>query len=105
MTFEEQLRRAFGTLTDRLHDDIRREVQIEVDEALAAKRDPEPTAAAGTAADAGRLLDSIRSLAGARSLGETLDALATAAAREAARAAVLTLRAGRAHGWRFIGFG
>jgi hypothetical protein len=35
MTFDEQLRRAFETLTSRLHDDIRREVQIVVDEALA----------------------------------------------------------------------
>ena len=37
MTFDEQLRRAFETLSDRHQDDIRREVQIAVDEALAAK--------------------------------------------------------------------
>src|SRR5206468_9014314 len=46
-----------------------------------------------------------RSLGRARSLGETLDTLASAAAREAPRVAVLTVRGGRAHGWRLIGFG
>lgn len=104
MTFDEQLRRAFETLTDRLHDDIRREVQIAVDEALAAKPPAAPAPVIDTA-DRRRLLDSIQWLGRARSLGETLDTLASAAAREAPRVAVLTLRGGRAHGWRFIGFG
>jgi hypothetical protein len=100
MTFDEQLRRAFDTLTSRLHDDIRREVQMAVDEALAV----EPTRPADAAAGR-RLLDAVRSLGGARSLSETLDTLTTCAAAEAHRAAVLTIRGGRAHGWRFIGFG
>jgi hypothetical protein len=116
MTFDEQLRRAFETLSDRLHDDIRREVQIAVDEAAAAKTAAEDEAAAAkSAAETARavdvadrntrLLDSVRWLGRARSLGETLDTLARAAAREASRVAVLTIRDGRAHGWRFIGFG
>lgn len=104
MTFDEQLRRAFETLTDRLHDDIRREVQIAVDEALAAKPAAEPARAIETA-DSKRLLDSIQWLGRARSLSETLDTLASVAAREASRVAVLTLRGGRVHGWRFLGFG
>jgi hypothetical protein len=104
MTFDEQLRRAFETLTDRLHDDIRREVQIAVDEALAAKPAEEPARAIDMA-DHQRLLDSVQWLGRARSLSETLDTLASAAAREAPRVAVLTLRGGRAHGWRCIGFG
>src|SRR6266508_1644911 len=104
MTFDEQLRHAFETLTDRLHEDIRREVQIRVDEALTAKPVEEPAPAIETA-DNVRLLDSVRWLERARSLSETLDTLAHTAAREASRAAVLTLRGGRAHGWRFIGFG
>jgi hypothetical protein len=104
MTFDEQLRRAFETLTDRLHDNIRREVQIAVDDALAAKPAEEPARAIDTA-DSARLLESVRWLERARSLGETLDTLAFAAAREASRAALVTLRGGRAHGWRFIGFG
>src|SRR5262245_44568303 len=116
MTFDEQLRRAFATLSDRLQGDIRREVQIAVDEAVAAKTAAEDESAAAKlaaetarAADAAdkntRLLDSVQWLGRARSLGETLDTLASAAAREAPRVAVLTIRGGRAHGWRFIGFG
>jgi GAF domain-containing protein len=100
MTFDEQLRRAFDTLTSRLHDDIRRQVQTAVDEALAV----EPTRPADVAADH-RLLDAVRALGRARSLSETLDTLARCAAAETHRAAVLTIRGGRIHGWRFIGFG
>lgn len=52
-----------------------------------------------------RLLESIRGLDGATSLSEVLDALALAAAREAARAAVVVMRADRIQGWRMSGFG
>lgn len=52
-----------------------------------------------------RLLESIRGLDGATSLTEVLDALALAAAREAARAAVVVLRADRIIGWKMSGFG
>ena len=52
-----------------------------------------------------RLLESIRGLDGATSLSEVLDALALAAAREAARAAVVVLRADRIQGWKITGFG
>ncbi len=52
-----------------------------------------------------RLLESIRGLDGATSLSEVLDALALAAAREAARAAVVVLRNDRIQGWRMSGFG
>jgi hypothetical protein len=105
MTFDEQLRRAFETLSDRHQDDIRREVQIAVDEALAAKSAADTARAVDVADHNTRLLDSVQWLGRARSLGETLDTLASAAAREAPRVAVLTIRGGRAHGWRFIGFG
>ncbi len=105
MTFDEQLRRAFETLSDRHQDDIRREVQIAVDEALAAKSAADTARAVDAADNNTRLLDSVQWLGRARSLGETLDTLASAAAREAPRVAVLTIRGGRAHGWRFIGFG
>ena len=56
-------------------------------------------------AAATRLLDSIRGLDGASSLSEVLDALALAAAREAARAAVVVLRGERIQGWKMSGFG
>lgn len=52
-----------------------------------------------------RLLESIRGLDGAASLSEVLDALALAAGREAARAAVVVLRNERLIGWRISGFG
>lgn len=52
-----------------------------------------------------RFLESIRGLDGATSLSEVLDALALAAAREAARAAVVVLRGDRIQGWKLIGFG
>lgn len=52
-----------------------------------------------------RLLESVRGLDGATSLTEVLDALALAAAREAARAAVVVLRGDRIQGWRMSGFG
>jgi hypothetical protein len=52
-----------------------------------------------------RLLESVRGLDGATTLSEVLDALALAAAREAARAAVVVLRADRIQGWRMSGFG
>ena len=52
-----------------------------------------------------RLLESVRGLDGAASLSEVLDALGLAAAREAARAAVVVLRAERIQGWRMSGFG
>ena len=52
-----------------------------------------------------RLLESVRGLDGATSLSEVLDALALAAAREAARAAVVVLRNERIQGWRMSGFG
>jgi hypothetical protein len=52
-----------------------------------------------------RLLDSVRGLDGAATLSEVLDALALASAREAARAAVVVLRADRIQGWRMSGFG
>jgi hypothetical protein len=54
---------------------------------------------------ASRLLESIRGLDGATSLTEVLDALALAAAKEAARAAVVVLRGERIQGWRMSGFG
>ena len=100
MTFDDRLRRVFESLTERLEADVRRQVQAAMDEAPAAQ----PTAETD-ASTTRRLLDSVQALGRARSLSAMLDTLASAAAREASRASVLTLREGRAHGWRFIGFG
>jgi flagellar biosynthesis/type III secretory pathway protein FliH len=51
-----------------------------------------------------RLVEAVRSIDGARSLSEVLDALASRAGREAARVGVLLVRGGTLRGWRFIGF-
>lgn len=79
------------------------------EEGLAAGREEARSAAReevlGHLAADGRLVDAIRAIDHARSLSEILDALASAAGREAARAGVLLVRGGRLRGWRFIGFG
>lgn len=79
------------------------------EEGLAAGREEARSAAReealGHLAANGRLVDAIRAIDRARSLSEILDALASAAGREAARAGVLLVRGGRLRGWRFIGFG
>lgn len=56
-------------------------------------------------ASAARLLESVRGLDGASTLGEVLDALCQAVSREVPRAAVLVLREERLLGWRLSGFG
>ena len=106
MTFDEQLRRAFETLSDRHQDDIRREVQIAVDEAsgreigrrLGARGSPPRTTtrASWTRCSGWAARD--------RSARRSTRWRAPRRARRP-RAAVLTIRGGRAHGWRFIGFG
>ena len=52
-----------------------------------------------------RLVESIRGLDGATSLSEVLDALARAAGRETARAAVVVVKGDHIVGWRLSGFG
>lgn len=55
-------------------------------------------------AAAARLVEAIRSLDDAGSLGGVLDGLADCAAREVDRAAVMILKGERLRGWRFVGF-
>ena len=116
MTFEEQLTRAFATLTERLRGDIDLQVQRAVAELVAAApRDravadlPSLTgdvdivgAAAQQEAHASRarLADAVRSLEGARSLTEILDTLVSCARADASRADVWLIRGGRLHQWR-----
>jgi hypothetical protein len=69
-----------------------------IDEARAGEREAEM---AGFA----RLVESVRGLDGATSLSEVLDALALAAAKETARAAVVVVKGEHVVGWRLSGFG
>jgi len=132
MSFDEQLQQAFDTLTDRLRDEISRQVRTVVDELAAAARadrgraseeaaqataNAARQAAENAAADQRaawknadltareRLLAAIRAIDRARSLTDVFDALSVGAEREAPRAAVLLVRDSVLRGWRFTGFG
>lgn len=91
---EDRLRTALAEAESRAADDLKTSVAS----ARVKEREIEM-------ATVGRLLESVRGLDGATSLSEVFDALALAAAREAARAAVVVLRGDRIQGWRMSGFG
>src|SRR5882757_685527 len=105
MTFEEQLSRAFDTLTERLRGEVDHEVRRRAAE-MVAQTPPaaEPVRAeappAFDASAAGRLTGAVRSIHAARSLTGVLDSLVTAARAEAASADVWLSRGGRLHHWR-----
>jgi len=105
MTFEEQLARAFDTLTERLRGEIDQEVQRRTAEAIAAApraSEPVPIAEAPAAGDGvrARLAVGFDAIDGARSLTEILDALLTFARADGARADLWLMRGGRPYRWR-----
>lgn len=102
MTFDEQLQRALDTFTSRLREEVTHQVRAVGDELAAAARADQVSAE--RAPSAGRLVDGIRALSGARSLSEVLDTLVNCAGQEAARTGVLLVRGDRFHAWRFLGF-
>jgi hypothetical protein len=108
MTFDEQLERAFDTLSDRLRDEVARQVRAVSEELVAATRAEQAIREQSTSIDAmalvQRLADGIRSMDRASTLGGVLDAMLSAAALEAARAGVFLIRGERFHSWRFLGF-
>jgi hypothetical protein len=77
---------------------VRRQVEDAEARGRARERDIEMTALT-------RLLEGVRSLDGAATLTDVLDALARAAGLEAPRAAVLVMRHDRLLGWKLTGFG
>lgn len=86
--------------------DVRRGAQAETDRAV---EDAVERARGGAhqehLAQGARLVDAVRTLDEAQSLGELLDCLAACAAKEVGRAAVLLVKGSRVAGWQFIGFG
>jgi hypothetical protein len=78
--------------------------RVAEERAAADRQQIEAATHAGDAGASDRLADAIRTLDRCRSLSEILDTLASCAAREATRAAVLVVAADRFRGWRFIGF-
>lgn len=108
MTFEDQITRAFETLTERLRGEIDLHVRRASAELHAAApsfgHSPEPPAPppAGVASHE-RVIEGIRAIDGARSLTEILDALLVCAQGDASRAELWLLRSGRLHQWRSPG--
>jgi hypothetical protein len=127
MTFDDQLKRAFDTLTDHLRAEIERQVQTAMDELSASARAatdaaveaaasnaptvmniPSPVApvepaGAGDGAAVAQLLDAVRTIDAARSLTEILDALIAASARDGIGAGIWLVRGGVLKHWRSNG--
>jgi len=118
MAFDEELTRAFDTLTERLRGEVDLEVQRRTAEAIAAMAiaeppsDPTPepaqneddrasaAASAERAASAGRLDAAMRAIDAARTLTAALDALLEAARAESPDTAIWLLRGGQLQQWR-----
>jgi len=107
MNFEEQLTRAFETLSDRLRGEIDEQVRRTAAELIAAAHADRQAAATQTppnaAGSTARLTDALQALDRARSLTELLDTLVTRTRAEASSADVWLLRDGRFHPWRSTG--
>ena len=113
MTFDDELKHAFEALTARLQTELERQIDAAKAELAAVAPPPPPPpppkeeepapSAIGAEADE-RLVEGIRSIDNARSLSEILDALASAAARDASRVAVLLTSGGEWRAWRTSGF-
>jgi hypothetical protein len=113
MNFDEELTRAFDTLTERLRGEIDREVERrtaeqsailaeQAAEAAASAPPPAPLpAAAGASLD--RLARGFDAIDDARSLTAILDALLAFATEDAPDASVWLIRGGRPHRWRGAG--
>jgi hypothetical protein len=111
MSFEEQLTRAFDTLSERLRGEIADEVERRTAEAIAARPAPEPPAAPAAAPlvletqARERLTAAFEAIDRAGSLTDVLDALLDAARGESGDAQLWLLRGGRLHAWRSHGAG
>ena len=97
MAFDDELRRAVDTLSERLLDGHRQAV----DEAVAAVRADSRTVDLSASQ---RLVDAVRAIDAGRTLTDILGTLVTCAAREASRVGVLLVRGEIVCGWRVIGF-
>ena len=115
MAFDDELKRAFDALSDRLHAEVQHQIDAAIADVRAAAPAEAPTEPAApsaaavlpetrsVASDDNRLVSAIRTMDNARSLTEILDALVEAAAQEAGAAAVRLRRGGRSQTWRTIG--
>jgi hypothetical protein len=114
MSFDEELERTLDVLTDRLREDVARQVRAVAEELAAAARaerdsmvPPAPEPPSITSAESSpfpETLAGIRALTAARSLSEILDTLVQESAHAASRVAVVLVRGARFQGWRAHGF-
>jgi hypothetical protein len=106
MTLDDRLQRAVDTLGEKLRDqfrdDLTRELQS-ISEEIKAQAPPAPPPQTDNTALL-RLADALRGMDEATSLSATLEALATSASNESARAGVFLLRDGEIHSFRLFGF-
>ncbi len=115
MTFDEDLKRAFDALSDRLHAELQHQIDAALDEVRSAVPPPPPPAppppppppepvqvAPPPPADLG-VVEAVRVMDAARSLTEILDALATGALRQTSNVAIVLRRGGAEHPWRVVG--
>ena len=111
MPFDEDLKRTFDALGDRLHAELQHQIDAALSDLRAAIPAPPPIVAApppapepppAAAADLGPLGDAVRAIDAARSLTDVLDALAIGAAQHADGAAVILNRNGHRKTWRAI---
>ena len=105
MTFDERLQRAVDTLGEKLRDsfrdDLARELQSLSDDWKSAQPPPPPPADTGAIV---RLADALRAIDTATSLSGVLEALATSASNESARAGVFLLHEEQLRSFRLHGF-
>lgn len=73
--------------------------------AIEGRHEAHAEASARELAASERLIEAITQIDTGRTVPDTLDALLKCVMREAARAAILLVRGGELHGWRFTGFG
>jgi len=115
MSFDEELERTLDVLTDRLREDVARQVRAVAAELAAAARaerdamvppapEPPPVVPVENSPLPERLAAGIRALTAARSLSEILDTLIRESAHAASRVAVVLVRGAAFQGWRLHGF-
>ena len=115
MSFDEELERTLDVLTDRLREDVARQVRSVAEELAAAARverdamvppapEPPPVVPVENSPLPERLAAGIRALTAARSLSEILDTLIRESAHAASRVAVVLVRGAAFQGWRLHGF-
>ena len=106
MTLDDRLQRAVDTLGEKLRDqfrdDLTRELQS-LSEDIKAQVPPAPPTPPDNAALV-RLAEALRALDESTSLSTTLEALATSASNESARAGVFLLNEGEIRSYRLFGF-